>query len=148
MPCHGRQLRAARKRAMSLQTVWNSSQSDEKSREPSGRSADVREGCRNLGTTSAWPRQICGEEDCGCPSHVASVSRLIARDVEAGRAALNFSTWGTYSIEQQQKLLNESCEEVRDGEMPMFTYTLLHSEAKLSPTDVRAICELAPVVRR
>jgi heme-binding protein len=80
-------------------------------------------------------------------SNVAPVSWLIAREVQAGRAALNFSSWGTYSVEQQRKLLKESCEEVREGEMPIFTYTLLHTEAKLVPTDVQAICDRGQVAR-
>lgn len=58
--------------------------------------------------------------------------------------ALNFSAWGAYGPEQH-KLLNESCEEVREGQMPMFTYMLLHSDAKLSRTDAQVICALAQI---
>jgi heme-binding protein len=80
-------------------------------------------------------------------SNVAPVSWLIDHEVQAGRAVLNFSRWGTYSVEQQRKLFKDACEEVREGEMPIFTYTLLHTEAKLVPSDVRAICDLGQVAR-
>ena len=80
-------------------------------------------------------------------SHVAPVSWLVTHDVEEGREAVNFSSWSSYSEEQKTKLMKKLCEEVSEGEMPMSTYTFLHPDAKLSATDVRAICALGQVAR-
>jgi hypothetical protein len=73
-------------------------------------------------------------------SHVAPVSWLVVSDVNRGRKALNFSEWSTYAPEAQQKHLSEICKEVTEGEMPGFSYTLIHQNAKLSKADKTAVC--------
>ena len=73
-------------------------------------------------------------------SHVAPVSWLVVSDVNRGRRAMNFSEWTAYRPEEQQKHLSEVCKEVSEGEMPGFSYTLLHRSAKLSPPDVATVC--------
>lgn len=64
-------------------------------------------------------------------SHVAPVSWLVAGDVSEGRENLNFSEWGTYSAKKQIKLAENIGEEIKEGEMPMMIYLILHSSAKL-----------------
>ena len=76
-------------------------------------------------------------------SHVAPVSWLVTHDVNEARSAVNFSEWAAYSPERQRKLLQESCKEVKEGEMPMSIYVLMHPEAKLTSNDVNAICSIA-----
>jgi hypothetical protein len=66
---------------------------------------------------------------------VAPVSWLVARDVGAGRAELNFSTWNQYSTQQQVKKLKESWEKVAEGEMPPWFYLPAHRDARLSAED-------------
>jgi len=73
-------------------------------------------------------------------SYVAPVSWLVARDVNEGRAKLNFSTWNLLSAEQQSEAFKESWEKVQEGEMPLWFYLPLHPSAKLSPTD-RAVLQ-------
>jgi cytochrome c551/c552 len=68
-------------------------------------------------------------------SRVAPVSWALAYDVKKGRAALNYSTWGGLSSQQQAKAVQESWEEVADGEMPSWYYVPLHPQARLSPND-------------
>lgn len=76
-------------------------------------------------------------------SHVAPASWLIAKDVNEGRQAVNFSDWAAYPADRQQKLLADACEEVTDGEMPGLVYTLLHPDARLTKEDASAICALS-----
>ena len=68
-------------------------------------------------------------------SRIAPVSWLIARDVQEGRAELNFSTWNQYSTQAQVKKLQESWEEVDGGEMPPWSYLPVHRDARLSAED-------------
>jgi hypothetical protein len=68
-------------------------------------------------------------------SRIAPVSWVIARDVHAGRAALNFSTWNQLSADKQAESIRESWKEVAEGEMPTWFYLALHPEARLSPAD-------------
>lgn len=73
-------------------------------------------------------------------SYVAPVSWLIAKDVNEGREALNFSTWNLLSAAEQAEAFDESWEKVAQGEMPLWFYLPLHPSAKLSPAD-RAILQ-------
>lgn len=72
-------------------------------------------------------------------SYVAPVSWLVARDVHEGREHLNFSTWDTYSPEQQAKLIREALEEVESGEMPMSIYLVTHRNAAISNSDLATL---------
>ncbi len=73
-------------------------------------------------------------------SNVAPASWLVVGDVKEGRNELNFSSWGAYDREKQQKLLGKICEQIKEGEMPGFQYTMMHPKARLSDTDRKAIC--------
>ena len=68
-------------------------------------------------------------------SRVAPISWLVANHVHEGRESVNYSTWNRYSAEERAELLEESWEEVEEGEMPEKGYTLLHSQARLSDAD-------------
>jgi len=65
-------------------------------------------------------------------SHVAPVSYLVKRDVEKGREELNFSEWTKLKKSKKLTKLDEISDEVKEGDMPMSIYTLIHSHAKLS----------------
>ena len=67
-------------------------------------------------------------------SYVAPMSWLVRKDVEDGRAKLNFSTWG--SGEQEA---HDTADTVREGSMPPRKYTVLHPTAKLSAAEKQAL---------
>jgi hypothetical protein len=73
-------------------------------------------------------------------SRVAPPGWLVAHDVDEGRSHLNFSRWGKYNPFDRADMLDEACKEVKNGAMPLRPYLLLHSEARLSPQDVEALC--------
>jgi mono/diheme cytochrome c family protein len=60
-------------------------------------------------------------------SNIAPVSWLVQRDVDDGRANLNLSRLGSTELE-----LDEIAEVIREGSMPPWQYSLLHSKARLS----------------
>jgi hypothetical protein len=67
---------------------------------------------------------------------VAPASWLVAYDVHQGRAELNFSLWGTYSLAKRQKKLKEIEQTIAEGEMPPWYYVYpRHMEARLSAAD-------------
>jgi cytochrome c551/c552 len=68
-------------------------------------------------------------------SHVAPVSFLVADDVEEAREHLNFSEWDRLSAAERSEAIEEIWEEVEEDEMPLWFYTPLHPEAKLSDAD-------------
>lgn len=72
-------------------------------------------------------------------SYVPPVSWLIASDIRGGRKHLNFSRWSEYSFVRQERALSEIANQVKDGEMPLFSYLLIHRDARLSEADAEAI---------
>jgi Haem-binding domain len=54
---------------------------------------------------------------------------------------LNLSDWGNYDKRKQTTRLNQMCELVKTGVMPLSSYTPLHPGSKLSGDDVKALCE-------
>lgn len=88
-------------------------------------------GCRDCHTNrTTWPWY----------SRVAPASFLIARDVNKGRAHLNFSDWRGMGPEITALRMSEACIEVTRGDMPLPYYLPAHPEAKLSAADVKTIC--------
>ena len=67
-------------------------------------------------------------------------SWLLAHDVNEGRGELSFSEFATYTPRKQANKLKEVCEQVKEGEMPMWYYLPLHPAAKLSDADRQTLC--------
>jgi heme-binding protein len=80
-------------------------------------------------------------------SNVAPVSWLLTDHVNEGRQHLNLSEWGRYDNRRAQKKLEEMCDEVKDGAMPISSYTQIHRGAKLSAEDVNVLCDWAEAER-
>ena len=87
---------------------------------PSTRALAVRACFDCHSNESAWPWY----------SHVAPTSWLLQSHVDEGRHALNFSDWSRTYEEA-----GESGETVREGEMPPWSYTLMHPAARLSAAE-------------
>jgi hypothetical protein len=73
-------------------------------------------------------------------SKVAPVAWLVSNDVTEGRGEVNFSNWGQYSPKRAAHKLKEICEQVDQGEMPLWYYKPMHPGSKLSADDKTAVC--------
>ena len=71
--------------------------------------------------------------------YIAPFSWFLGDHIEEGRAELSFSEWSTYPAKRKQKKLEEILEELEEGEMPLFSYTLLHRDAVLSPEELAVL---------
>lgn len=80
-------------------------------------------------------------------SRVAPVSWMVVDDVNSGRRHLNLSEWAEYDGNKAAEKLKDVCDEITSGEMPDFKYTLLHRDARLSDSEVQAICGWANAER-
>lgn len=80
-------------------------------------------------------------------TNVAPVSWFIVDHVNEGRKEMNLSEWGTFTPRKKERRLEEMCEQVEDGAMPLSTYTPLHPGSKLSPADVKLLCDWAKAER-
>ncbi len=74
-------------------------------------------------------------------SNVAPVSWFVIDNVNFGRRLMNHSDWAQYDREEEDHLLEEMCELVTQGEMPLLPYLWMHDEAHLEEQDIRVICE-------
>ena len=70
-------------------------------------------------------------------AYVAPISWWIQRDVSQGN--LNLSRWNEYSPVRKQRSLSEIANQVKDREMPLSEYILMHRDAQLSEGDVDAV---------
>jgi hypothetical protein len=85
--------------------------------------------------TRALAKQACfdchsNETEWPAYASIAPASWLVQRDVNEGRAVLNFSEWS-----RPQEEAKDASEEVLEGEMPPVAYTLVHAHARLNAAD-------------
>jgi Haem-binding domain len=66
-------------------------------------------------------------------SHVAPVSWWLVDHVNHGRRRLNFSHWPNDDARTEAKRWRHIRDEVKSGDMPLWSYTLMHPAARLSP---------------
>ena len=52
--------------------------------------------------------------------------------IEHGKGELNFNEWSTYSDRRKNSKLRSIVNQIESGEMPLTSYTLIHSDAVLS----------------
>ena len=81
-------------------------------------------------------------------SNVAPVSWWVIDHVNHGRSHLNYSEWGKLKPADQNKTLQEICEEVTDGKMPLPSYLPMHPGARLSEEDKKTICDWTEAERK
>ncbi len=69
-------------------------------------------------------------------SQVAPISWFVRDHVTKGRKKWDYSKWAPDPHE-----LGNICREVSSGDMPLPSYTWIHRDAKLSPADIKTICD-------
>jgi hypothetical protein len=74
-------------------------------------------------------------------TNFAPISWFIVNHVNEGRKHMNLSEWGRLDRDLQDKKPRQICDEVTDGAMPLSSYTPLHPGSKLSPEDVKTLCD-------
>ena len=63
--------------------------------------------------------------------------------VNEGKKEVNFDEFATYSPRRQYKKFEEIIEQVKEEEMPLSSYTLIHRNAKLSKLQSAALTDWA-----
>lgn len=72
---------------------------------------------------------------------------IMARHVRHGKADLNFSVFGTYSKRKQQSKLKAIVSQIKDDEMPLTSYKLMHADARLSKEEKDLIINWATAIK-
>ncbi len=81
-------------------------------------------------------------------SYVAPVSWMVERDVHDGRNRLNFSKWGQYTFQQREKVFADIATVVKNHEMPLPQYVVIHRQARLSDAETDIVYGWARTERR
>ncbi|MDI1240507.1 MAG: heme-binding domain-containing protein [bacterium] len=76
-------------------------------------------------------------------SQITPVNWWLKSHIDDGREHLNFSTWATYAPQRKERRLDEICEVVESGEMPLPSYLWGHPDAKLSQEESGLLCTWA-----
>ncbi len=74
-------------------------------------------------------------------SYVQPFGWFLKGHIDDGREELNFSIFNTYSPKKKAKKLEEICEEIGAGNMPLPSYLWIHRDAVLSASEKKALCE-------
>lgn len=66
---------------------------------------------------------------------IQPIAWFMESHINEGKEELNFSEFGGYSKRRQKSKLKSIMSQIRDDEMPLWNYTLIHRDAKLSEKD-------------
>jgi uncharacterized membrane protein len=66
---------------------------------------------------------------------IQPLSFWLADHVNEGKSEMNFNEFASYRIAKQNHKLEEVIEQVKEGEMPLKSYTLIHKEADLTEAE-------------
>ena len=76
-----------------------------------------------------------------CYVYIQPMGWIMANHIKTGKANLNFSEFGTYSKRKQANKLRSLAETINDGSMPISSYTIMHTDAKLSEDNKKLITD-------
>ena len=99
---------------------------------------DVPEQIKNKLQVSCYD---CHSNNTAYPwyNKVQPVAWLLENHVKEGRAELNFNEWDSLSSRRKASKLKSIISQIENDEMPLATYTLIHSDAVFSETEKQDI---------
>jgi hypothetical protein len=80
-------------------------------------------------------------------SQIQPVALWIDDHVKEAREELNFSVWHTYSNKKQLKKMDEAIEMIESKEMPLWSFTISHPEARLGDDERMQLVEWLKSIR-
>ncbi|MEI8074546.1 MAG: heme-binding domain-containing protein [Bacteroidota bacterium] len=80
-------------------------------------------------------------------SNIQPVRFWLDDHVNEGKRKMNFNEFKTYKIARQYKKLDEVIEQVKEGDMPLESYTLIHKNAILTDTEKQKLYDWCNTVR-
>jgi len=73
--------------------------------------------------------------------NIAPASWYVDSHIKNAKEKLNFSNWATTDERDRNGLISEIAVNIQEGKMPLPSYTMIHSEAKLSDAEKQQIIE-------
>ena len=72
---------------------------------------------------------------------IKPIAWLLEDHIKEGKAELNFSTWDKLSNRRKVSKLKSIINQIKDNEMPLFSYTIIHRDAIYSDEEKLVIIE-------
>ncbi|MEK7199976.1 MAG: heme-binding domain-containing protein [Bacteroidota bacterium] len=72
-------------------------------------------------------------------AEIQPVAWWLDHHVKEGKREINFNEFAAYRISRQYKKLEECLKQVKEGEMPLESYTIIHKNATLSDTEKQSL---------
>jgi hypothetical protein len=72
-------------------------------------------------------------------NNITPLNIWLKNHVDEGKSHLNFSMWKDYSLKKKAHKMEEIMEEVKEGEMPLNSYTWIHKDAVLNSKRLNAL---------
>jgi hypothetical protein len=80
--------------------------------------------------------------------NVQPVAWWLDHHIRDGKRHLNFSEFNQYSFKRKNKKMEEVAESVTEGWMPLNSYLWIHTNAKLSDADAKAVADWAKAMQK
>lgn len=80
-------------------------------------------------------------------NNIQPVAWWLANHIKDGKNELNFSEFAGYRIGRQYRKLEEINKQVKEDEMPLSSYTLIHTDTKLNQQQKLAIANWVTALR-
>ncbi|MBJ7882604.1 heme-binding domain-containing protein [Gelidibacter salicanalis] len=64
---------------------------------------------------------------------------ILEDHIKEGKAELNFNEWDSLSSRRKSSKLRSIIKQIESGEMPLDSYTLIHTDAKFSETEAEEV---------
>lgn len=80
-------------------------------------------------------------------NNIQPVAWWLDKHVQDGKHELNFNEIGSYPLKRRYNKFEEIAKLVKDGEMPLSSYTLIHTNAKLTSQEKTTLINWANSIR-
>ena len=81
-------------------------------------------------------------------NNIQPVAWWLKNHVDEGKREINFNEFSSYSARRQYKKMEEVIEQIKEDEMPLSSYTIIHRDAKLNPEQKLALTTWAEAIRK
>lgn len=92
---------------------------------------------KTIGTILQTSCYDCHSNNTDYPwyNKVQPVSWFLEKHIKKGKSELNFNEWDDYSNRRKNSKFKSIINQIKDDEMPLSSYTLIHKDAILSKTE-------------
>lgn len=80
-------------------------------------------------------------------NNVQPIAWWLHSHVQDGKHGLNFNEFTTYRISKQYHRMQDIIDEVKEGDMPLSSYTIIHTDARLTDQEKATLTNWANSIR-